>query len=91
MTGASSVEVSEYTKGRAVHFTVTAREALLLLLSTNQRYIEDSVRVPALIIGVEVKEMDSRLGQSTSKKIHFRSQPKLLLTSVCGQEVLKIV
>ena len=55
LAGACHAEVSEITHGRAVHFKVTAREALQLLLIQHQCYIGDPIKDPALTIGVEVK------------------------------------
>ena len=55
LAGACLAEVSEITKGRAVHFTVTARAALLSLLAPQKWYIGDPLRGPALTIGEETQ------------------------------------
>ena len=51
LAGACPAEASEITNGRPVHFKVTARAALMSHL-LQQWYIGDSIRGPALTIGV---------------------------------------
>ena len=55
LAGACPAEVSAITHGRAVHFKVTARDALQSLLTPHQWYIGDHIRDPALNNRVEVK------------------------------------
>ena len=71
LAGACPMEVSASTHGRAVHFKVTARDALHSLLTPHQWYIGDPIRGPALSIGVETKAWQDYL----TKRYEYSTRP----------------
>ena len=89
LAGVCPAEVSAITHKRAVHFKVTASDALQSLLTPHQWYIGDPITAPVLTIGVEVKAWQDYLirrdGYST-RQAYWQDNTLPFAAKVFGME-----